>query len=88
MTEQAREAGTVLFYIDAPDDQQRARRFEIIQGVLRADSGWIYAWRLGSVYRDFTTPEKLQPGCRVSFEVDPKDPSMATRLSWKGAEPR
>ena len=77
----ARQAGIVLFYVQALDDQQQARRFDIIQGILRADNGWIYAWKLGHSYRDFTTMDKLQPGCRVSFEVMPDQPYLATGLS-------
>jgi hypothetical protein len=83
MTEPIRQEGTILFSVIAPDDQQRARRFDIVEGVLRADNGWIYAWRLGHTYRDFTTFDKLQPGCRVSFEEDPKEPLFATRVSWR-----
>jgi hypothetical protein len=83
MPDDMRQMGTILFYVDAPDDQQRVRRFDIVQGVLRADSGWIYAWLFGHVYRDFTTPEKLQPGCRVSFSVLPDRPYLATEISYK-----
>jgi hypothetical protein len=82
----SRQTGTVLYYVTAPDDQQRVRRFDIVQGIVQADDGWIYAWRFGHVYRDFTTADKLQPGCRVSFEVDPQDPVFATGLSWKLGE--
>jgi hypothetical protein len=82
MTE-TRQNGTILFYVEAPDDQQRARRFDIVEGMLQADNGWVYAWRLGHTYRDGTTPATLQPGCRVSFKVDPKEPWFATAVSWK-----
>lgn len=81
-----RQAGTILFYVEPPEDQQRAQRFEIIQGLLRADSGWIYAWKLGHSYRDFTTMDKLQPGCRVSFDVLAHQPYLATGLSFRNAE--
>lgn len=84
MSTQPRHVGTVLFYVRAPDDQQHAHRFDVVQGILRADNGWIYAWRIGSVYRDMTTPEKLQPGCRVSFEIDANTSYLATGLSFKG----
>lgn len=81
-----RQTGTVLFYVEPPEDQQRAQRFEIIQGLLRADSGWIYAWKLGHSCRDFTTMDKLQPGCRVSFDVLRDQPYLATGLSFRNAE--
>jgi hypothetical protein len=83
-TDGKRQRGTILFYVEAPDDQQRARRFDIVQGVLQADNGWIYAWRVGHSYRDGTTPDKLQPGCRVSFEVLADQPWFATGLSSRG----
>lgn len=80
-----RHVGTILFYTESPDDQQRAHRFEIVQGVLRDEgNGWVYAWKLGRSYRDFTTPDKLQAGCRVTFEIDPKEPWCATGLSYRG----
>lgn len=79
-----RQNGTILFSIQAPDDQQRAMKFEILQGMLCADeTGWIYGWKLGHSYRDCTTPDKLESGCRVSFEVDGKAPFLATVISWR-----
>lgn len=88
MTDTPRQAGTILFYVEPPEDQQRAQRFEIVQGMLQADNGWIYAWKLGHSYRDFTTMDKLQPGCRVSFEITPGQPYLATGLSFRNAARR
>lgn len=82
-----RYTGTILFSVEPPEDQQRAHRFDIVQGVLQADTGWIYPWCLGDVFRDGTTPDKLQPGCRVTFEVTTGAPPFAFGLSWRGVEP-
>lgn len=93
MSDAIRQNGTILFSIEAPEDQSRWfyeqrkgidawRTLSPLQGVLRADNGWIYGWREGHSYRDFTTPDKLQPGCRVAFEVSAHDPALATGLSW------
>lgn len=81
-----RYSGTILFYVEPPDDQQRALKFDIVQGVLQADTGWIYAWCLGDTFRDGTTPDKLQPGCRVTFEVTIDRPPFAFGLSYHGVE--
>lgn len=41
-----------------------------IAGIIDGDDAWLYYWKVGSQYRNGTTPDKLQPGCRISFEID------------------
>ena len=76
-----RQNGTIAFYCEAPDDQQRVQRGDTIQGILQSDAGWYYIWKVGDVYRDCTTPEKLQRGCRVSFDAA-RFSFFATNISY------
>lgn len=81
-----RHDGVVLAYVseDQSEAQFRALKYNSVAGLLLSDDdGFIYAWRIGSVYRDGTTPDKLQAGCRLTFEVDARDPGFVTALSFK-----
>ena len=84
MSDELRVNATVLAYVSPQitEAQAKAERWLIVGGILRLDDGRIYGWRYGHVYRDFTTPDKLAPGCRVSCQVDSADPGFATRVSW------
>lgn len=84
MSENQRQNGTVLFRAELSDEQYKSLRahsrdahYSFVEGILRGDDGFVYAWKAGRTYRDRT-----QAGCRVSFEVS-DDPCFATGISWK-----
>jgi len=85
-----RQNGTVLFYCPLGDDQYAKLRqvapdahHNYVDGILRGDDGFVYAWKCRHTFRDGTTPDKLEAGCRVSFEVNPIAPTFATAISWR-----